>query len=182
MALRYLLDTNICICINKQRPPAVAKRFARLAAGTVGMSLITFGELRYGAEKSARRKEILAALERLVEVIPVIEPDVAVGAACGALRAQLERTGRTIGNNDLWIAAHALGLGLTLMSDHKGTASTPSATLKRCTPGYMTYSASSFRSCMAMRMDGVTLGASARLNSTPTRCRPLSINRSSSAP
>ncbi len=118
MALRYLLDTNICIYIAKQRPPAVAKRFARLALGTVGMSLITFGELRYGAEKSSRRKETLAALARLVEMIPVIEPDAAVGAAYGALRAQLERTGTTIGNNDLWIAAHALGLGLTLVSNN----------------------------------------------------------------
>ncbi len=118
MALRYLLDTNICIYIAKRRPPAVAKHFARLAAGTVGMSLITFGELRYGAEKSARREQTLAALERLVEVIPVIEPDAAVGATYGVLRAQLERTGTPIGNNDLWIAAHALGLGLTLVSNN----------------------------------------------------------------
>jgi tRNA(fMet)-specific endonuclease VapC len=72
MALRYLLDTNICICIAKQRPPAAAKRFKRLAAGTVGMSLIAFGELRYGAEKSAQRDEAFATLERLVELIPVL--------------------------------------------------------------------------------------------------------------
>ena len=49
MALRYLLDTNICMYIAKQRPPAVARRFADLAAGSVGMSLITMGELRFGA-------------------------------------------------------------------------------------------------------------------------------------
>ena len=60
MALRYLLDTNICVYIAKQRPPAIAERFARLAAGTVGMSLVTFGELRYGAEMSTRRAHALA--------------------------------------------------------------------------------------------------------------------------
>ena len=59
MNLRYLLDTNICIYIARQRPPEVAKRFARLAVGSVGMSLITFGELRYGAEKSVRRSDAL---------------------------------------------------------------------------------------------------------------------------
>ena len=54
------------------------------------------------------------------------------------------------------------------MSAHKGTASTLSARLKRCAPGYMTYSASSLRSCIAMRIDVVTLGESARLNSAPS--------------
>lgn len=118
MSLRYLLDTNICIYIARQRPPAVAKRFARLAAGSVGMSLITYGELRYGAEKSQRGAEALATLGQLVELIPVLEPDAAVGEAYGRLRAHLERLGTPIGNNDLWIAAHALALGVTLVSNN----------------------------------------------------------------
>jgi tRNA(fMet)-specific endonuclease VapC len=118
MSLRYLLDTNICIYIAKQRPPAVAERFTQLAAGSVGMSLVTFGELCYGAEKSVRRDEALATLVRLTELIPVVEPDAAVGEAYGALRASLERAGTPIGNNDLWIAAHALGLGVTLVSNN----------------------------------------------------------------
>ena len=118
MALRYLLDTNICIYIAKQRPPAVAKRFEGLAAGTVGMSLITFGELRFGAEKSARRDEAVATLARLNELIPVIAPAAAVGEAYGELRAHVERAGTPIGNNDLWIAAHAVSLGVTLVSNN----------------------------------------------------------------
>lgn len=118
MALQYLLDTNICIYIARQRPPEVAKRFANLAAGSVGMSLVTFGELRFGAEKSARREESLATLNRLVELIPVLAADAAVGEVYGAVRAQLERAGTPIGNNDLWIAAHALRLGVTLVSNN----------------------------------------------------------------
>jgi tRNA(fMet)-specific endonuclease VapC len=117
-ALRYLLDTNICIYIAKRRPPSVARRLARLAPGSVGMSLITFGELRYGAEKSTRRKMALDTLEHLAELIPVIEPDLGVGKTYGALRAQLERAGTPIGNNDLWIAAHALALGVTLVTNN----------------------------------------------------------------
>ena len=118
MSLRYLLDTNICIYIARQRPPEVAKRFARLAVGSVGMSLITFGELRYGAEKSVRRSDALTALDKLAELIPVLGPDPVVGATYGTLRAHLERLGTPIGNNDLWIAAHALTLGVSLVSNN----------------------------------------------------------------
>jgi tRNA(fMet)-specific endonuclease VapC len=117
-ALLYLLDTNICIYIAKQRPPAVAARFAELAAGSVGMSLITFGELCYGAEKSSQRELALATLGRLQAVIPVIALDEAVGVSYAAIRAHLERAGTPIGNNDLWIAAHALRLGVTLVSNN----------------------------------------------------------------
>ena len=118
MNLRYLLDTNICIYIARQRPPEVAKRFARLAVGSAGMSLITFGELRYGAEKSVRRSDALTALDKLAELIPVLGPDPAVGSTYGTLRAHLERLGTPIGNNDLWIAAHALTLGVSLVSNN----------------------------------------------------------------
>ena len=116
--LRYLLDTNICIYIAKQRPPSVAKRFARLTTGSVGMSLITFGELRYGAEKSSQRTQAIDTLSRLEQLIPVIAPDDVVGERYGVIRAHLERAGTPIGNNDLWIAAHALSLGVTLISNN----------------------------------------------------------------
>ena len=118
MSLRYMLDTNICIYIAKNHPPEVAKRFSGLAAGAVGMSLITYGELRYGAVKSQRGAEALATIERLVELIPVLEPTSEVGIAYGSLRAHLDRMGTPIVNNDLWIAAHALTLGITLVSNN----------------------------------------------------------------
>jgi tRNA(fMet)-specific endonuclease VapC len=117
-ALRYLLDTNICIYIAKQRPPSVAQRFAKLAAGSVGMSLITYGELRYGAEKSSQRVQALDTLSRLEALIPAITPNTAVGERYALIRAHLERAGTPIGNNDLWIAAHALSLGVTQVSNN----------------------------------------------------------------
>ena len=117
-ALRYLLDTTICIYIAKQRPAGVAQRFAKLAVGSVGMSLVTWGELRYGAEKSQQRNQALDTLERLQALIPVIAMGDVVGESYGAIRAHLERAGTPIGNNDLWIAAHALSLKLTLVSNN----------------------------------------------------------------
>ena len=118
MALRYLLDTSICIYIANRRPSGVQARFAQLAPGDVGMSLVTYGELRYGAEKSARREESLTTLEHLTTLIPVLLPDAETGARYGAVRTALEAAGTIIGNNDLWIAAHAAALDVTLVSNN----------------------------------------------------------------
>lgn len=116
--LRYLLDTNICIYIAREKPPSVAKRFAQLDAGVVGMSIITYGELRYGAEKSSQRASALETLTRLQNLIPAIDTDASTVAHYGAVRAHLERAGTPIGNNDLWIAAHALALDVTLVTNN----------------------------------------------------------------
>lgn len=116
--LSHLLDTNICIYIAREKPPSVASRFAKMKAGSVGMSLITYGELRYGAEKSNQREIALGTLDRLQQVIPVIEPDLQTSVAYGAIRARLDRAGTPIGNNDLWIAAHAMALGVTLVTNN----------------------------------------------------------------
>lgn len=64
MTIRYLLDTNICIYISKKRPLEVYQRLSELCVGNVGMSLITFGELRFGAQKSQHQA---IALEKLVD-------------------------------------------------------------------------------------------------------------------
>ncbi|MGJ3264335.1 MAG: PIN domain-containing protein [Salinarimonas sp.] len=79
------------------------------------MSVVTFGELRLYVEKAGGgpQEERLA---RLVALIPVVEMSESVGTAYGAIRAGLERRGTTIGGNDLWIAAHALTLGMTLVT------------------------------------------------------------------
>ena len=118
MRLRYLLDTNICIYIAKNRPDAVLKRFQQLSVGDVAMSVITHGELCYGACKSRRREEAQKALGELAAMIPVLPLTSQVGERYGEIRSGLENSGRLIGNNDLWIAAHALGLGVALVTNN----------------------------------------------------------------
>ncbi len=118
MNLRYLLDTNICIYISKRRPLQVLERFKQLAPGEVGMSLVTYGELYYGAQKSQQRELALEKLSQLAAYIPVITPEVQTAVQYGTLRTTLERAGTPIGNNDLWIAAHALALELILVSNN----------------------------------------------------------------
>jgi tRNA(fMet)-specific endonuclease VapC len=119
MAARYLLDTNICIYIQRNKPPEVLTRFKKLKSGEAMISVITWGELLYGAEKSARRADALDTLREFAALIPVAQMTEDVGQAYGAIRAALERKGQPIGNNDLWIAAHAKALGLSLVTNNE---------------------------------------------------------------
>ena len=118
MSVRYLLDTNICIYIAKRRPPEVANRFERLRPGEVGMSMITYGELLFGAEKSQHPQAVKDRLQRFVELVPVLPLPEESPRHYARIRSELERTGTPIGANDLWIAAHALASGLILVSNN----------------------------------------------------------------
>lgn len=119
MTVRYLLDTNICIYIAKHNPPAVRDRFVRHSSEELAMSVITLGELRHGAEKSNSPQKALSAIERLVGVIQVMPIDAEVAEKYGKIRAKLELAGQTIGNNDLWIAAHAKAQGWILVTNNE---------------------------------------------------------------
>jgi len=115
---QYLLDTNICIYIAKHRPAHVRARFAQVAPSDLAMSAITYGELRHGAEKSQAREKALQVIDQLKGAIQVLELSPAAGDQYGRIRAFLEKWGTPIGNNDLWIAAHALALGCTLVTNN----------------------------------------------------------------
>ncbi len=119
MSPRYMLDTNICIYIRQKKPPAVLRRFEKLAVGDAAISVITYGELLYGAVKSQDRAARLRQLEELTSLIPALPMLASVGAAYGEIRANLERAGEVIGNNDLWIAAHARAEALILVTNNE---------------------------------------------------------------
>lgn len=119
MAARFMLDTNICIYIQRQRPPEVLARFQKLKPGETVISLITWGELLYGAEKSRQRSRVLLVLEEFSSMIPVLSMSAEVGRTYGAIRAALEAKGQPIGGNDLWIAAHAKSAGLTVVTNNE---------------------------------------------------------------
>lgn len=118
MALRYLLDTNICIYIAKQKPKSVLDRFIQMKIGDVAMSVITYSELLFGAEKSLSYKKSIKILEELTSLIAPLPLSIEVGKHYAHIRAGLEKQGQPIGNNDLWIAAHALALNTTLVTNN----------------------------------------------------------------
>ena len=119
MGTRYLLDTNICIYIAKHNPPAVRERFVRHAASELAMSVITLGELRFGAEKSQSRERALASIKQLEAMIQVAPLPEAAGEHYGQIRATLQERRQPIGNNDLWLAAHARAEGWVLVTNNE---------------------------------------------------------------
>ena len=119
-AARFLLDTNICIYIRRQRPPAVLARFRQLKPGEAVLSVITYGELVYGAEKSQFRKQARRQLAELAGLLPALALPSRAGECYGSIRAALAARGDMIGNNDLWIAAHAKAAGLVLVTNNEG--------------------------------------------------------------
>lgn len=118
MEPRYLLDTNICIYIRQKQPDAVLRRFRKLHPGEAALSVITYGELLYGAMKSAQRVAALERLHELANLLPALPLPESAGEAYGTIRADLEARGQMIGNNDLWIAAHAVAAGLILVTNN----------------------------------------------------------------
>ncbi len=119
MAARFLLDTNICIYIRRRRPPAVLERFRELQPGEAALSVITYGELVYGAEKSQFREQARSQLAELAGLLPVMALPPRAGEFYGAIRTKLAAAGEIIGNNDLWIAAHAKAAGFILVTNNE---------------------------------------------------------------
>jgi len=117
--MHYLLDTNICIYIAKQKPVKVLDHFNLHTPGDMGMSVVTYGELCFGAQKSEWSDTAVRKLGEFITVVPVVGLDDDVGVQYGRLRLELTRRGELIGNNDLWIASHCLQLGLTLVTNNE---------------------------------------------------------------
>jgi len=90
-----------------------------LKPGEAVLSVITYGELIYGVEKSQFREQSTRQLAELAGLVPVMGLPLRAGEFYGAIRAALESRGETIGNNDLWIAAHAKAAGLTLVTSRE---------------------------------------------------------------
>lgn len=118
MITRYLLDTNICIMIMRERPLVARPAIDALSIGTAAMSVVTLGELRAGAERSVHPTGAHALIDALLATIPALDTTTEVAWHYGRIRAHLASGGQIIGNNDLWIGAHALALGVTIATSN----------------------------------------------------------------
>lgn len=117
--MRYLLDTNICIYLIKQRPLQVMDKFNAYSVGEIGVSSITVSELWYGVAKSERQRVNRRALQQFLLPLSVAAFDEAAAGAYGEIRAALERDGRPIGAMDMLIAAHAVSEGVVLVTNNE---------------------------------------------------------------
>ncbi len=113
-----MMDTDICIYTIKRKPISVLKRLESLQPGMVVMSAITFAELMNGAKKSLFVEDNVRRLHALSELIEVLPFDKNAATVYGEVRSDLEKRVLVIGSNDLLIAAHALSLDLTLVTNN----------------------------------------------------------------
>ncbi len=117
--LRYMLDTNLCIRILRDRPQSIRARFNAEADG-LSISTIVLTELLYGAAKSARPIENRTEVERFANRLEVLPFDADAAAHAGDIRATLERAGRQIGGYVVLIAGHARSRGLIVVTGNLG--------------------------------------------------------------
>ena len=115
--VRYLLDTNILSDLIRNPGGPAARRLAVVGEVTACTSIVAACELRYGAAKKGSR-QLAERVEILLESLEVLPLDKDSDRHYGEIRAQIERTGKPIGANDLLIAAHTLALDLTLVTDN----------------------------------------------------------------
>ena len=116
--MRYMLDTNICIYIIKRQPPQVLHRLAALAQGSAVMSVVSYAELRAGlAIQTANRSRDASVLALLISRIPVLPFTESDAESFGVLRAAARDRRRDA--MDQLIAAHAVSVGLTLVTNNE---------------------------------------------------------------
>jgi tRNA(fMet)-specific endonuclease VapC len=115
---RFMLDTGTCSYIMKRSHPLVRKRLQSVSVDDVCMSIVTKAELLYGVEVSPRRAQDGAALAAFLPYLEAVTFDEEAALHYADIRADLKRRGMMIGANDLFIAAHARALALTLVTNN----------------------------------------------------------------
>ena len=116
--MRYLLDTNTVSDLVRHPRGGVAERVREVGEAQICTSIVVAAELRYGAEKSGSER-LTTQLEAVLGALDVLPLEAPADIAYGRVRAQLERVGRPIGGNDLLIAAQAIALGHTVVTDNE---------------------------------------------------------------
>ena len=116
----FMLDTNTVSHIVKGQSPAARVKLAGLSQDEVGcISSITEAEIRFGLAKKPNAHLLRASIEGFLAKIQILDWGREAAAAYGDLRAKLESTGKTLGNLDMLIAAHAIAVGAVLVTNNK---------------------------------------------------------------
>jgi tRNA(fMet)-specific endonuclease VapC len=116
--VRFLLDTNIVSDLVRHPRGRIADRIAKVGEQHICTSIIVAAELRYGAAKKGS-SQLTAQLEAVLGALDVLVLEAPVDTVYGELRARLEQAGQPMGANDLLIAAHAVALGHTVVTDNE---------------------------------------------------------------
>jgi tRNA(fMet)-specific endonuclease VapC len=115
---RYLLDTNICIYLIKKHPPEVLARFQQIQLKQLHIPTITLFELYYGIEKNNSQQRNLAALENFIAPLTIVDFTLDAAKKAAKIRNNLQKQGTPIGACDVQIAAIAISLNMTLLTNN----------------------------------------------------------------
>jgi tRNA(fMet)-specific endonuclease VapC len=118
--MKYMLDTDTCITLIRQRSPRLLEKVVSFMPGEIGLSVITVAELHYGVEHSQYRDKNRDALIQFLLPFDIADFDHDAALAYGSIRADLEAKGLPIGAMDTLIAAHSLALEVTLVTHNLG--------------------------------------------------------------
>jgi tRNA(fMet)-specific endonuclease VapC len=116
--MRYLLDTKVVSDLVRNPQGKVAARIADVGEESVCTSIIVAAELRYGAARKGSER-LLAQLVTVLGALEILPFEKPAEITYGDLRARLEAAGKPIGGNDMLIAAHAISLGLTIVTENE---------------------------------------------------------------
>jgi len=117
--MEFMLDTNTCVYIIKRKPPDIIERFKRTEISQIGISSITLSELAYGVAKSSRPEQNQIALTQFVAPLEILPYGDEAAQYYGDLRVYLEKQGTPVGSLDMLIAAHALSIACTLVTNNE---------------------------------------------------------------
>ena len=116
--MKYLLDTNICIYIIKNKPEQVKERFLQCELGDIAISSITLMELMYGAYKSQNIEKSIKIIDEFVAPLDIINFGHKSADICGKIYADLSKKGKVIGLPDMQIAATAMARDYVLVTNN----------------------------------------------------------------
>lgn len=117
--MKFMLDTNMCIYIIKRKSSQVIKRFKRTKISLIGISSITLSELLYGVSKSSIPEKNQVALAQFIAPLVILPYGDEAAQYYGELRAYIEKQGTPIGSLDMLIAAHALSIACTIVTNNE---------------------------------------------------------------
>ena len=116
--MRYMLDTNICIYVIKQKPEQVFLKLQEHDPSEICISSVTYAELIHGVWKSQSVEKNRVALALFLANIEIMDFDSSAAESYGKIRADLEKAGKVIGPLDMMIAGHAKSLGYTIVTNN----------------------------------------------------------------
>ena len=118
MKKRYMLDTNICIYLIKHKPESVFLKLKEHDPAEICISSVTYAELVYGVEKSQAVAKNRLALILFLSNIEIMDFDTLAAESYGAIRSDLEKSGKLIGPLDMMIAGHAMALNYIIVTNN----------------------------------------------------------------